>query len=367
MKKLLVVFALLGSVIAFNSCKEEIDLIGNFQETAVVYGLIDQADTIHYIKINRAFIGPGNSLQIAQVADSNYFTTVEATITEVGGAGQNRSWTLRDTLIDNKEPGGIWFAPTQKLYYFETPTNDPIDPEAIYNLNIVLNGGEFVVTGSTEIVNGMSSSLASQTQNFRFASNPAEYKVATVGVNTGNAYQVNTTLNVEWFEYINSSNIGTKSFDWNIGEVDVQPQSTQSFSANGETFYNLMVEGCSDSDPAVDMRRMSRITATITGAAEDLYNYILVNQPSSSLAQTKPTFTNLTATNEHPVIGIFSSRQTLIVEKPFVDSQGTAYIRCIDKKSTQELCQGPISGLLLFCSQHPGDNIVGLEEPFACN
>ena len=50
-------------------------MIGDFKETAVVYGLLDQSDSVHYVKINRAFIGPGNSLEFAQIPDSNYFET----------------------------------------------------------------------------------------------------------------------------------------------------------------------------------------------------------------------------------------------------------------------------------------------------
>ena len=66
-----------------SSCSEKVELVGNFEETAVVYGLLDQADTLHYIKITRAFIGPGNALEIAQIADSSYFTNVDATISEL--------------------------------------------------------------------------------------------------------------------------------------------------------------------------------------------------------------------------------------------------------------------------------------------
>ena len=67
------------------------------------------------------------------------------------------------------------------------------------------------------------------------------------------------------------------------------------------------------------------------------------------------------------VVGIFSSRQTVTYYKPFYTSPQQAYIRAIDKKSTRELCNGPITGFLLFCSNHPGDNVVGQEESFACN
>ena len=94
---------------------------------------------------------------------------------------------------------------------------------------------------------------------------------------------------------------------------------------------------------------------------------MLVNQPSSSLAQNKPTYTNLTVSeNDKNVIGIFSSRQTVKSFKPFYTTPQQAYIRAIDKNSTRELCIGPFTGLYLFCSNHPGDNIVGSEESFAC-
>ena len=68
-----------------------------------MYGLIDQADSVHYIKITRAFIGPGNSLEYAQIPDSNYFKTVNATITEKINGNTGRTWTLFDTTILNKD------------------------------------------------------------------------------------------------------------------------------------------------------------------------------------------------------------------------------------------------------------------------
>ena len=74
------------------SCNEDVDLIGDFQETAVVFSLLDKSDTLHYVKINRAFIGPGNALDIAQIPDSNYFNQIDATITEFIGGGQTRQW-----------------------------------------------------------------------------------------------------------------------------------------------------------------------------------------------------------------------------------------------------------------------------------
>ena len=377
-KYLFFIFISLGLVV-LNSCNEKVKLVGNFQETAVVYGLLDQADSLHYIKINRAFIGPGNALEIAQIPDSSYFNNVEAIISEYTNGTLTRSWLLRDTILDNKDPNGVFYAPEHKVYYFKTmptgfngviqtstnPQMTSLNPQAIYKIDIVLNDGAFSVSGETELVSGITSAAATQNFNFKFANNPGEYTSTGITVSsTGNSFVLNTQLIIAFNEWENTT-FSEKSFFWNLGEADVQPSSSKIFTANGQTFYDLMKSNCSE-NLAITKRTFKGVTIKITGGAEELYNFIAVNKPSSGLAQSKPTYTNLTATNGKRVIGIFSSRQTVQIYHPFYVSQQQAYLRALDKKSTRELCQGPITGLYLFCSNHPGDNVVNQEESYAC-
>jgi hypothetical protein len=377
-KYLSFIFISLGLIVQ-NSCNEKIELIGDFVETAVVYGLLDQADSLHYIKINRAFIGPGNALEIAQIADSSYFTNVEATISEYLNGNLTRSWLLRDTILDNKDPNGVFYAPEQKVYYFKTmptgfngviqsstnPQMTSLNPQAIYKIDIVLNDGAFSVSAETELVRGITSAAATQNFNFKFANNPGEYTSTGITVSsTGNSYVLNTQLKMAFYEWENTT-YSEKSFFWKLGEADVLPSSSKIFTANGETFYDLMKSNCTENS-SISKRTFKGVTIKITGGAEELYNFIAVNKPSSGLAQSKPTYTNLTATNGKRVIGIFSSRQTVEIYHPFYVSPQQSYLRALDKKSTRELCQGPITGLYLFCSNHPGDNVVNQEESYAC-
>lgn len=366
MKKFFSGLLLLTSILAFQSCNEEVNLIGEFEETAIVYGLLDKADSVHMIKINRAFIGPGNSIEIAGIPDSNYFENVVVTVKEYYLGNLNRTWILEDTLVDNKDEGGIFFAPEQKLYFFETSPSAPLLDEAIYKLHIDVNNGEFEVEAETGIVSGMICSASAQNQSFRFASNPGVYETASIGVTTGNSFQVNTTFVTNYREWTGTSYVD-KSFSWNLGEKETNPNSTINFSAQGQTFYNLMKSSCEAGNASADRRTFVSFDVVVTGGAEELYNYILVNQPSSSLAQSKPTYTNLTATNGHGVIGIFSSRQTLKINKPFYLSSSQAFIRSLDQKSTEELCIGGITGLYLFCSDHPADNVATNPKPYACD
>ena len=380
MKKITLYFVILSSLW---SCNEKINLIGDFKETAIVYGLIDHSDSLHYIKITRAFIGPGNAFDIAQIADSSYFNSVEATIEEIEDGAVTRTWQLRDTLIDNKDTNGVFYAPDQKVYYFKTlptivsntgvygtiqtspnPMLTSLNPNAEYRFKAILNNGEFEISAQTELVKEVTTTASSQNFRFKFASNPGEYESTSVTIsNTGNSRIVNAKMEVRYNEY-NGTNYEAKSFIWNIGESDVQSYSSKSFGANGETFYNLMF-GDVVSNPAITRRVLKGFEIQITGGTEELYNYIVVNRPSSSLAQSKPIYTNLSVTDGYRVIGIFSSVQTIKTYRPFYISPQQAFIRSLDKNSTRELCEGPITGFLQFCSDHPADNAN--DESFACN
>ena len=367
------------AVLFLQSCSEDVKLTGDFKETAVVYGLLDQADSLHYIKITRAFIGPGNALEIAQIADSSYFDQVDATITEVVNGSITRTWILKDTLVQDKDTNGYFYGPEQKVYYFKTlptganeviqtstdPMKTSLKPTATYRFKAMLNNGEFEVSGETNLVRGITTNSSSQNYTFKFADNPGEYLSSGLAVsNTGNSYVVNGQLDVAYNEYF----VGvpyTKSYNWKIGEKEVTPNGSCTFTISGRSFYELMKLHLTE-NAQVEKRTLKGIYITITGGAEELFNYMSVNKPSSSLAQSKPSYTNLSVTNGKRVVGIFSSRQTVKIFKPFYTSPQQAYIRAIDKKSTRELCQGPITGTYLFCSNHPGDNVVGQEESYAC-
>jgi len=366
------------------SCSTKVNLTGDFKETAVVYGLLDHSDSIHFIKITRAFIGPGNALEIAKIPDSSYFNQVDATISEFVNGNLTRTWVLKDTIVENKNTNGAFYGPEQKVYYFRTlpttvsssglngvvqtspnPQLSSLNPDAIYKFKAVINGGEFEVSSETQLVKGITTTASSQNFTFKFANNPAEYISTGVAVsNSGNSFVVNTQLDIAFNEH-RGNDITEKRFNWKIGETSTSPGTAKTFSAVGKTFYELIRNNASN-DPTITRRTFNGIYVTITGGAEELYNYMVVNQPSSSLAQSKPTYTNLNVTNGKRVIGIFSSRQTIRIFKPFFVSAQQAFIRAIDKKTTRELCQGPITGLLLFCSNHPGDNVGGQNEPYAC-
>ena len=193
-----------------------------------------------------------------------------------------------------------------------------------------MNGGEFEVDGSTPIVSGLTTTSANTTFSFKFAQSLGEYRSTTVTVNTGTgknkAAVINTKIEIG-YEEITGIDTVLRSFDWDLGEQEVGIDATKGFAAQGAVFYDLIARHIESNDnPICDKRNLAYLRLKIVGGGLDFYNYMVVNEPSTAIAQTKPTYTNLEASNGYSVIGIFSSTQTLDVIKPF-QSSASQFVR----------------------------------------
>ncbi len=364
-------FAFLGTLFFLASCRTDFDISGDYQEIAVVHFLLDPNDNQHFLKINKTFSGEGDATVFAKVADSSYFDEVEAIVEEVIGgnlvSGEilggsvNRQWLLKDTIIDNKQPGAFYY-PEQKLYYFNA---DDLNTNALYRLKITVDGGKHNIAGATALVSGIN--LTTPNPN-----TPLNFAEANVPVNgyrnqpirfskgTGAIYDVKLLFRYREFTAAGSE---VKELRWNLGEVIASEVVSPNVSviANGETFYDFLGNNIPE-NPDVTRRQVENVEIVVTGGSSDLLTYILVNQPSSSIAQNKPEFTNLAG-----AMGIFSSRTTVTQFKaafnPIQPNQ-----RALSVNSTRELARGFYTFFLRdlkFCSNIPSD--IGQGYNFACD
>lgn len=350
MKKYLYpLFYLLSLLFSITSCKEDVNLIGDFKETAIVYGLLDQSETTHLIKINRAFIGPGNALEIAKIPDSSYFSSVDATIYEYIGENKTKSWLLKDTTVNNKSENGIFYAPTEKLYYFSGALN----PDATYKLEIILYKGtskEFTVSGETKLVSGITSGQNSFSSSFDFINSDGALKSSNVSVsNPGNAAIINASLKIFFSEYQDNVLLNNIEYTWNTGESQISNGNSFSTPLSGQLFYEIIRDNVTK-NPSINKRKLDSLNIILTGGSTEFNDYINANKPSSSLAQSKPNYTNLKATNGKNAVGLFSSRYTKTISlKFYIPLQNPS---CLTQKSREYLCLGSITSNLFFCSNH---------------
>ena len=355
------------------SCSEEILPSTDGKKTAIVFATLDIRDTIHFVKITKAFYGGGNQVELAKIPDSSYFKQVDAVVKEYSNGALTRTFILKDTIISNKEEGAF-YAPEQKLYYFET-TSAPLigNGTTKYQFEADINNGEFKVTSERiELVHDMVINTPSTTSEIKFEkdNNTNAYKTASFTFNAGSSKKIEAKLYIDFEEYNSVNNVDnlkySKTIEWKIGEIesdDIPASGAVSASAEGETFYNLIKDNVS-SDSDIIKRKFKGMRILINGASTELQKYLLLNKPSSSLSQSKTSFTNLTVSNGHRVVGIFASRSFQDrYRQAWVYAGGSSYYACINTNSMQELCTGTITGGLAFCSDNPTHNT----KNFFCN
>src|ERR1700722_992454 len=67
-------------ILLFIACNNKLNIDAPYKDITVVYGLLDQNDSAHYIRINKAFLGIGNALTMAQQYDSINYPTGTLTV-----------------------------------------------------------------------------------------------------------------------------------------------------------------------------------------------------------------------------------------------------------------------------------------------
>ena len=341
--KLIAFLSSLLFLLLFTSCKEEIIVVSDQKETAVIYGVLDPSETIHYIKITRAINGTANALEEAKNESANYFDNVDASIHEIINGDTIRSWKLRDTIVSGRA-SGLYYGPTQKVYYFSTTSTKPLKGESgiFYHFQAKLNN-KYTVSGVTDIVR----EVGVTNPSYQFATTNVGkdgYAQTSLNVYSGTATVVNVHLDLLVQQKLADNTIRVDTLPWKISESSVPVGKSINLSINGEDFYKTIFASLQN-QKSVTQRKLVGIDLTTTFGSSTLEKYIALNKPSSSLAQTKPNFTNLTSKDDIRLYGIFTSTHTLKNSRTNQNS-----IRIIDVYSSKELCTGIITNGLNFCT-----------------
>lgn len=348
MKNLIYILALTLTIFGFHSCSTDFDVIGEYEETTVVFGLMDQSENLHIIKVNKSFLGPGDAAGYALIRDSSEYERVDGVVEEWLNGTKVREWIIKDTVLTDREDGAF-FGPEYTAYYFYEPA---LNSQAEYRLILDINEGAKEVTGSTTLIGTIS--FHSQTTNasvvgFYNGVNFSDFPVKFTNSLNGKRFDV--TLRLNWIE-MTATDTTMKYLDWFIGtESVVDAYLTQpgivdmQKDAVGASFYQFLANKL-DPDPSVTKRVFKGINIMVAAASQDMYTYMLVNAPSDGLIQERPQFTNI-----NNGIGIFAAKYNRVLPR-----------KALNKNSLQYLCTGPVTGDLGFCS----DTIIYASEDFYC-
>lgn len=302
-------YLLFLSVTLFSACSTDLAVIGDYKETIVVYGLLDQSQSKQYIKINKAFLGEGNAFGYAQVKDSTHFVnSLSVVLKRIKNGIEDSTYIFQPDNTISKVPG-TFYAPDQanSIYSFASTGGNALNSVNEYKLIIKNNETGVEVSSQTTLITDFGA-FSSPNPNSPFFNcilannNNYLYQVRWQSGKNAKLYQLIIRLN-----YTDSTTSGNiqKTLDWVFPE-----QKTQGLTG-GETMKNdfigqgfLQFTGNQlDDYTGLQGRIPGNVDIIMVAGGDDLNTFIEVNRPSTSIVQEKPEFTNITNG-----LGVLSSR-----------------------------------------------------------
>ncbi|MEI6455581.1 MAG: hypothetical protein WCO93_04780 [bacterium] len=290
------------------SCNKELNVNADWKDITVVYGLLDQNDTLHYIKITKAFLGPGDAMQFAQIPDSsNYPDKLDVKIEEWDGTTLKKEFACDTVTIHNKEAGdSIFYFPDQLMYY----THGALTSGYTYKLKIKNRQTGNEISAQTNLIPHF-------TVERPFAFLPINFipgeknELKWYSAKDGRRYQI--TVRFHYLESLKSDTSvkAFKSVDWiifnNIRTMTNLGGEIMDYYYPCDGFYaNLGARIPVD----YNLNRVARsIDFIFSVASDDLNTYMEVTSPSLGIIQERPSFTNI-----NNGIGIFSSRTQVWID-----------------------------------------------------
>ena len=286
------------------SCETDFDVNANWKDVTIVYGLIDPNNEDQLIKINKAYLGQGDAIQMASISDStnydpsNLIVKIHRVREQVFNTYDTLSTVvLTDTVLDKDD--GLFSTDDNIIYTFKKPSSF-YNTNSIYVLEILnLSSGQ-KVTSETEIINSFSFESLNPSfewglyngelaDSLRFRTKNIEWQNSNNGV----IYQLDILIN-----YLESGIV--KSLSWSQPIVEYS-SGNMSLKIKGDQFFQFLENNLDNNTT----KQFLNLDLVMTIGAQDLKTYIDVNQPFSGIVQERPVFSNI-----DNGVGLFSSRYT---------------------------------------------------------
>ncbi len=338
MKK--VVFLVSLTAILLGACKSDINLLAPYKEQMVIYGLLNQADSVQYIRINKTFLGQGNAYNMATIHDSiNYTNLLNVSVQQWQNGAFVSSCRVDTTSMLVQDPGAFANQP-QILYRVHTGGVNALNPASQYSLTVTNPKTGYTATGLTSLV-------AFSAADMGFAP-PSAYKFYNTNTATPERLKWTSDLNgrvydlVMRFHYTEYAISGTTS---KYVDLDFGNSITSGLSGgepmeadeNWVQFEHFLASSIPN-DPTVYKRVMGLCELMLYVGGDEFYTYQQVNEPVSSITGDKPTYSNITNG-----VGLFSARYLFDVP---------SYNKPIENNTLDQLAQDTLT-----CPLHIADHI----------
>jgi len=318
MKKLTLLILSCATIAVFNSCSNDFDLVDNWRDIPVVFGLLNANNSTQYIRVEKAFLDESTSaLVLAQEADSLYYSNISVKLEErdANGALQKE---IPMTLVDANNEGfpkedGV-FA-TSPNYVFKT--TEPLNEERRYGITIN-TGGDAGKTITLQEKDGQRSigligeiGITKPTPNTPYIFEPgrrSDFKWRTKdgsGLESAAFYDVAMYIHYTEAQPGNPASAVSKTLEWVLSKNRrVENTNIQIIEVEGISFYQYMSQQLEPVGLEL-CRELIGFDFVVYAGGEDLYEYINRQAANTGITGTQPL---VDYTNLSDGVGVLSTR-----------------------------------------------------------
>lgn len=293
MKKLFLFITIVFASLIWLSCDKEVDLLAEYEDIPIVYGLINPGDSISYIRIEKAYLTNSDIFEAAAIPDSNQYP-YKLNVRMYSG---NMSVTF-DTMTVHDKEDGIFYAPDMQVYY--AVTQGLLNDDDTYKLEIKNPVTGKTITSSTSLIDAGRIRFDYPNLNISFTNDKTIEFNSVVG---GKTYQLNIRFHYSEYNVVNGDST-IHYVDWIFPSVVsnyLDGGDNIRFPYQGDDFFSNLLENIPYKD---NIERYNGQVELIVAVADEIFHtYMEINQPSTSLVIDRPSFTNI-----ENGYGIFASR-----------------------------------------------------------
>lgn len=322
-KSLFYISSILAAIFFLNSCTTDFKLAADYEETMIIYGILNQQEQIHYIRIHKAFLDEETSaLVIAENPDSIYYPDIlNVTVTE---DLTKKVYTLErvngDTLGLPKNEG-VFASSPNILYRFKGNLNQ----NSTYSLRVENTQTGYVATSNTALVKDFIVRRPFVNQPINLVSETSNYETVWDLAENSRIVDLVVTLRYTIAEKSNpTKRIDTGYVIWEAFKgKPVSPSIPTKQELNGKNFYNRVQFVL---DPLPDhIRYADSLYFTFYAGNEVLSNYITFNEIQGGFLQDNVTSQY---TNIENGFGLFAARYYKTVPNVVLNNQSLDSLAC---------------------------------------
>jgi hypothetical protein len=300
------IWALIASCILFASCENDLDILEEYKEIPIIYSLVNPSSTIHYIRVQKAYLGAGNALLMAQESDSLYYDTakVRVYLEKLSFNTVVQSFQFYPDYTQFKAEGLF----TNNNHYVFRLENVRLDPSFQYQLRFQNIETGLIVTGKTRIIEPIYQKTLVPTTKINIADDDP-YKIRFNSAKYGKMYGLIMRIRYTETKKLTQA-ITTKYEDYRLPyltSLTLNGGQELEFLLDGKSIYQFL--GTRIKVDTTVTRRLVDFKSDFifTSATDDFYNYIQINSPNNTV-NFIPEFTNLSVGK-----GIFTCRLDTVI------------------------------------------------------